>query len=53
MTPAEAASANVAPVYIVLALMLLALVVIADWLDTAPVDPTWADESRDDSHDDP
>ena len=51
MTPAEAASANIAPVYIVLALMLLALVVIADWLDTAPVDPRWAED--DDSDDGP
>ena len=49
MTPAEAASP--APVYIVLALLLLALVVIADWLDTAPVDPRWAED--DDSPDEP
>lgn len=48
MTPAEAASP--APVYIVLALLMLALVVIADWFDTVPVDPDWAD---DDSHDEP
>lgn len=48
MTPAEVASP--APVYIVLALLMLALVVIADWFDTVPVDPDWAD---DDSHDEP
>ncbi|HWU94838.1 MAG TPA: hypothetical protein VN029_04525 [Sphingomonas sp.] len=49
MTPAEAASP--APVYIVLALLMLALVVIADWLDTAPIDPPWAED--DDSDDGP
>lgn len=50
MTPAETAAANIAPVYIVLALMLLACVIVADWLDTVPVDPPWAD---DDSSDEP
>ena len=49
MTPAEAASP--APVYIVLALLMLALVVIADWLDTAPIDPPRAED--DDSDDGP
>lgn len=46
MTPAEVASP--APVYIVLALLMLALVVIADWFDTVPVDPDWADDDSDD-----
>ena len=32
-------------------LLLLALVVIADWLDTAPVVPPWAED--DDSPDEP
>ena len=50
MTPAETAAASPAPVYIVLALMLLACVIV-DWLDTAPVDPRWAED--DDSDDGP